>query len=45
MLLMKTTCEDLSNACQDGKRAVAEAPNCGGANACDERRKHQRELV
>jgi hypothetical protein len=24
---MKTTGEDLSNACKDGKRAVAEAPN------------------
>ena len=27
VLLMKTTSEDLSNACKDGKRAVAEAPN------------------
>jgi len=27
MLLMKTTGEDLSNACKDGKRAVVEAPN------------------
>jgi hypothetical protein len=27
MLLMKTTCEDFSNACKDGKRAVVEAPN------------------
>jgi hypothetical protein len=25
--LMKTTGEDLSNACKDGKRAVAKAPN------------------
>jgi hypothetical protein len=24
---MKTTGEDLSNACKDGKRAVVEAPN------------------
>jgi hypothetical protein len=34
---MKTTGEDLSNACKDGKRAVVEAPNWGGANACDTR--------
>jgi hypothetical protein len=27
VLLMKTTSEDLSNACKDGKRAVAKAPN------------------
>jgi hypothetical protein len=27
VLLMKTTGEDLSYACKDGKRAVAEAPN------------------
>jgi hypothetical protein len=27
VLLIKTTGEDLSNACKDGKRAVAEAPN------------------
>jgi hypothetical protein len=27
VLLMKTTGEDLSNACKDGKRVVAEAPN------------------
>jgi hypothetical protein len=27
LLLMKTTGEDLSNACNDGKRAVVEAPN------------------
>jgi len=38
VLLMKTTGEDLSNASKDGKRAVVEAPNWGGANACDERR-------
>ena len=38
VLLMKTTGENLSNACKDGKRAVAEAPNWGGANACDKRR-------
>jgi hypothetical protein len=31
MLLMKTTSEDLSNTYKDGKRAVAEAPNWGGA--------------
>jgi hypothetical protein len=37
MLLMKTTGEDLSNTYKDGKRAVAEAPNWGGANACDKR--------
>jgi hypothetical protein len=27
VLLMKITGEDLSNACKDGKRAVAEVPN------------------
>jgi len=27
VLLMKTTGKDLSNACNDGKRAVVEAPN------------------
>jgi len=27
VLLMKTTGDDLSNACKDGKIAVAEAPN------------------
>jgi hypothetical protein len=27
VLLMKTTGEDLSNACKDGKRVVVEAPN------------------
>jgi hypothetical protein len=37
VLLMKTTGEDLSNACKDGKRAVVEAPNWGGANTCDTR--------
>jgi hypothetical protein len=26
-LLMKTTDEDLSNACKDGKRVVVETPN------------------
>jgi hypothetical protein len=27
VLLMKTTGEDLSNTCKDGKKAVEEAPN------------------
>jgi hypothetical protein len=27
VLLMKTTDEDLSNACKDGKKVVEEAPN------------------
>jgi len=38
VLLIKTTGEDLSNACKDGKRVVVEAPNWGGVNACDKRR-------
>jgi hypothetical protein len=38
VLLIKATGEDLSNTCKDGKRVVMEAPNLGGANACDKRR-------
>ena len=38
MLLMKTTRDNFFNACKDGKRAVVEVPNLGGANACDKRR-------
>jgi len=36
---MKTTCEDLSNTCKDGNRAIVKAPNWGGVNAYKKKRR------